>query len=130
MKNKVTRDGDFIIVPIPEADINSMARFIAHGLYNKPINQVITQIQDIVVGDILKQDEYVQEFVKTLEIEKWVMVLNGPEALKMCDELAETIYDDTKKQPKERHLKVITICVYCHKSKIKNEKCECEVTKE
>lgn len=128
MDNKIVRDGDYIIVPIPQADINSMARFIAHGLFSKKIDEVSKLIQDIVVGDILKQDEYVEEFISTLGIENWVMVFNGPEALKLCDELAEVIYDQ-KEEIKKPKLRLVTICVHCHKSKIKDEPCDCEVNK-
>jgi len=131
---KISKDGDYIIVPIPQRDIESMARFIAHSIVaeENPFRKLSHQI---VSGDLVKQDEYVEKFIRALGIENWSIILSGSEALEMCDELAETIYENVpgpvmKQHEKDRHLKVVTICVYCHKAKIKGESCiECELKK-
>lgn len=128
MGKNVTIDGEYYVIRIPEADLKSMTRFIAHGLYKEGMTEVTQIVQDIVVGDILKQDEYVDRFLKILNIEDWVYVLNGPEALAFCDELADAIYDQ-RVEDKKPQLRLVTICIKCHKSKIKNEACVCEVKK-
>jgi hypothetical protein len=35
-----------------------------------------------------------KQYIQTLGIENWVMVYSGPEALELCDELAEKIYEE------------------------------------
>ena len=130
MTNKITKDGEYILLPIPEADLRSMARFAAHGLFTQDKTKLMMLITNIVQGNLNQQEEYVTEFIKMLDIENWWLVLSGPEALKLCDELAEKIYEPVPEKKKEQKLRLVTICVQCHKAKIKGETCDkCEVTK-
>jgi hypothetical protein len=133
---KISKDGNYIIVPVPLRDLESMARFIAHSVVNEE-NPFMKLSHEIVSGDLSKQDEFVKKYIQALGIENWVMVLSGPEALELCDELAEKIYEEVpgpvlKKQQEEKksHLRLVTICVHCHKAKIKGTDCEiCGVKK-
>ena len=129
--NKVTKDNGYIMISIPDRDIQSISRFIAHAFVQNQ-NHVTDLMHQIVTGDLSKQDEYVNQLARAIDLENWLIVLNGPEALELCDELADTIYDGTefgpviKKNQDEQKpkLKLITICSTCHKSKIKGENCE------
>jgi hypothetical protein len=126
---QVTRDGEFVLIQIPEKDLESMVRFIAHSLIIGSQNLILDLSQEIVTGDLLKQDEVVKNLARVLELNNYQIVLTGPEALALCDELAEKVYE---KQPEPKDpkptLKLVTICVRCHKSKIKGETCDCEVS--
>lgn len=115
---KINKDGEYIIVPVPVKDLQSMARFIAHGLVQNQ-NRVIDLSHEIVTGDLTKQDELVEDLIYALGIENWVLVYSGPEALELCDELAETIYEEKPQVPGLLY----KICVHCHKS-VAGE-CEC-----
>ena len=133
--SKVKRDGDFIMLQIPKKDMQSMVRYLAHFVAaNHDI--VIDLSQKIANGDLSKQDEYVDQLIDGLDLRDWSIVLEGAEALRLCDELAETIYDEPKegfgpviKAEKQRHLKIVKICVECHKSFIKGESHDCSVNK-
>lgn len=115
---KIVKDGDYIIVPVPQRDLESMARFIAHSIINQE-NHLMKLTHEIVSGDLSKQDEYVKQYIQTLGIENWVMVYSGPEALELCDELAEKIYEEKPQVPGLLY----KICVHCHKSYA--GECEC-----
>jgi len=135
---KVTKDNGYIMIQVPDRDIKSMTRFIAHAYIqnqSKDLNQIEDLIHSIVFGDLSKQDNYVNQLAKALDLEHWLIVLDGPEALELCDELAETIYDKQteedfgpllkKKQEDDKpKLRLITICSTCHRAKIKGEPCE------
>jgi hypothetical protein len=132
---KVTKDNGYIMIQVPDRDIKSMTRFIAHAFVQNQcndLNKVEDLIHNIVFGDLSKQDEYVNKLARAIDLENWLIVLDGPEALELCDELADTIYDGTefgpvikKEQEAEKpKLRLITICSSCHKSKIKGENCE------
>ena len=130
--SKVKRDGDFIILQIPKKDMQSMVRYLAHFVAaNQDI--VFDLSQKIANGDLSKQDEYVDQLIDGLDLRDWSIVLDGAEALRLCDELAETIYDEPKEQfgplmkkEKERHLRIVKVCVECHKGFIKGESHDCE----
>jgi hypothetical protein len=107
-----------------------MARFIAHGVVANQ-NRVVELSHEIVSGDLSKQDKLVDDYIYALGIENWVLIYSGPEALELCDELAEKIYEEIpgpvlKKRQEENksHLRLVTICVVCHKAKIKGDDCE------
>jgi hypothetical protein len=115
---KITKDGDYIIIPVPKRDLQSMARFIAHSIVNEE-NPFMKLSHEIVSGDLSKQDEYVEKYIQALGIENWVLVYSGPEALELCDELADTIYEEKPQVPGLLY----KICVHCHKSYA--GQCEC-----
>ena len=108
------------MIQVPDRDIKSMTRFIAHAFVQNQtndLNKVEDLIHNIVFGDLSKQDEYVNKLARAIELENWLIVLDGPEALELCDELADTIYEQTlihgpvqKKMEQERKLRLITIC--------------------
>jgi len=115
---KITKDGDYIIIPVPKRDLQSMARFIAHSIVNEE-NPFMKLSNEIVSGDLSKQDEYVEKYIQALGIENWVLVYSGPEALELCDELADKIYEEKPQVPGLLY----KICVHCHKSYA--GQCEC-----
>jgi hypothetical protein len=128
---KVTKDGNFTMIRIPEKDMASLVRFVAHAVEKNP-DYVIDFSQKIVRGDLSKQDEYVSELANVLDVADWWIVLDGAESLQLCDELAETIYEEPAegfgpviKQEKQRHLRLVTICVECHKGYIKGDSHDC-----
>jgi len=130
--SKVTRDGNFTMVSIPKKDLDSLVRFIAHSVERNP-DKVFELSQQIVHGDLSKQDSIVDELSVVLDIVDWSIVLDGAESLELCDELAETIYEEPKegfgpvlKAEKERHLRIVKVCVDCHKAFIKGESHDCE----
>ena len=130
--SKVIKDGNFTIVRVPKKDLDSLIRFAAHSIEKNP-DKVLELAQTIVHGDLSKQDSVVDELSVLLDIVDWSIVLDGPEALELCDELAETIYEEPKqefgpvmKQEKERHLRIVKVCVDCHKGFIKGESHDCE----
>jgi hypothetical protein len=132
---QITKDTDFVLVQIPEKDLESMVRFIAHSIVQNQ-NRVVDLAHEIVSGDLTNQDNLVKQLETTLEMTNYQIVLSGAEALALCDELAETIYAEIpgpvmKKEEgkkKDPHLKLVTICVQCHKAKIKGTTCDdCEV---
>ena len=115
---KITKAGDYIIIPVPKRDLQSMARFIAHSIVNEE-NPFMKLSHEIVSGDLSKQDEYVEKYIQALGIENWVLVYSGPEALELCDELADKIYEEKPQVPGLLY----KICVHCHKSYA--GQCEC-----
>jgi hypothetical protein len=129
--NKVTKDNGYIMISIPDRDIKSIARFISHAFVQNQ-NRVTDLMHEIVTGDLSKQDEYVKQLTRAIDLDNWLIVLDGPEALELCDELADTIYDQTlilgplqkKMEQEQPKLRLITICTGCHKSKIKGDPCE------
>jgi hypothetical protein len=130
--SKVTRDGNFTMVSIPKKDLDSLVRFIAHSMERNP-DRVLELSQQIVHGDLSKQDSVVDELSVVLDIVDWSIVLDGAESLELCDELAETIYEEPKegfgpilKAEKKRHLRIVKVCVDCHKGFIKGESHDCE----
>lgn len=130
---QVTRDDQHIIVKIPQADLDSMARWIAHNVVNKT-DRIKDLSLKIVEGDLSLQDLYVQSLIETLGIDDWSLVLDGAEALKLCDELAETIYDDKVegfgpviKANEKPTLRLVTICVDCQKAYVKGDAHDCMV---
>lgn len=132
--SKVIKDGDVTVIRVPEKDIESLVRFIAHSVEKNP-DRVLELSQLIVRGDLMLQDDYVEQLSAVLDVDDWSIILDGPEALQLCDELAESIYDEPaegfgpviKKESKERHLKVVKICVHCHKGFLKGESHDCVV---
>jgi hypothetical protein len=127
---QITKDTDFVLVQIPEKDLESMVRFIAHSIVQNQ-NRVLDLAHEIVSGDLTKQDDLVKQLETTLEMTNYQIVLSGAEALALCDELAEIAGPVMKKEEekkKDPHLKLVTICVQCHKAKIKGTTCDdCEV---
>jgi hypothetical protein len=128
---KVTKDGDFTLIKVPTKDLSSLIRFVAHAI-EKDQEKVLDLSYKIVRDDLTKQDDYVEELAVVLDIEDWWIVLDGPESLELCDELAESIYEEpaqgfgpTLKQ-KERHLRIVKICVECHKAFIKGDSHDCK----
>jgi hypothetical protein len=130
--SKVVKDGNFTMIAMPKKDLDSLVRFIAHSV-EKNSNRVLELSNEIVRGDLSRQDSVVDELSALLDILDWSIVLEGAEALQLCDELAETIYAETKeqfgpvmKQKQERHLRLVKICVDCHKGFVKGESHDCE----
>jgi hypothetical protein len=130
---KVTKDGDFTLIKVPTKDLSSLVRFVAHAIQKS--QDVVNELSEkIVHGDLTKQDDFVKEMAHLLDIEDWWIVLDGAESLQLCDELAETIYDEPKegfgplmKKEKERHLRLVKICVDCHKAFVKGDSHDCLV---
>jgi hypothetical protein len=129
----VKRDGEHIVVNIPQADLDSMARWIAHNVVNKTdrIKELSNQIVD---GELQLQDIYVQSLIETLGIDNWALVYDGVEALKLCDELADVIYDEKPegfgpviKIGDKPTLRLVRICVDCQKGYVKGEAHDCLV---
>ena len=129
--SKVKRDGDFVLVEVPSKDLESMGRFIAHQIVAKFV-EIDELSHKICFGNLDQQDEQVKKLLELLEFKDWVLVFSGPEALSLCDDLADVIYDDVSKQfgpvlkNNEKHLKLIKICVKCQKGFIKGEAHDCE----
>jgi hypothetical protein len=130
---QVKNDGEHIVVRMPEADLESMTRWIAHNVVNKT-DRIKELSNKIVEGDLSLQDVYVQSLIETLGIDDWWLVLDGVEALKLCDELAEAIYDEKAegfgpviKKNEKPTLRLVTICVDCQKGHIKGEFHDCLV---
>lgn len=130
--SKVIKDGNFTIVRVPKKDLDSLIRFAAHSIEKNP-DKVLELAHTIVHGDLSKQDSVVDELSVLLDIVDWSIVLDGAEALQLCDELAESIYEEPKqefgpvmKQEKERHLRIVKVCVDCHKGFVKGESHDCE----
>ncbi len=130
--SKVIKDGNFTIVKVPLKDLQSLVRFVAHSVEKNP-DKVLKLSEQIVRGDLMLQDDYVEQLSAVLDVDNWSIVLDGPEALQLCDELAESIYDEPKegfgpvlKAEKERHLRIVKVCVECHKGFIKGESHDCE----
>jgi hypothetical protein len=133
MMSKVVKDGNFTMIAMPKKDLDSLVRFIAHSV-EKNSNRVLELSNEIVRGDLSTQDSVVDELSALLDILDWSIVLEGAEALQLCDELAESIYAETKeqfgpvmKQNQERHLRLVKICVDCHKGFVKGELHDCVV---
>ena len=131
--SKVVKDGNFTMIAMPKKDLDSLVRFIAHSV-EKNSNRVLELSNEIVRGDLSTQDSVVDELSALLDILDWSIVLEGAEALQLCDELAESIYAETKeqfgpvmKQNQERHLRLVKICVDCHKGFVKGESHDCVV---
>ncbi len=131
--SKVIKDGNFTMIGVPKKDLDSLIRFVAHSIEKNP-DKVLELAQTIVHGDLQKQDGVVEELSALLDIVDWSIVLDGAEALELCDELAESIYEEPKqefgpvmKQNKERHLRLVKICVDCHKGFVKGESHDCVV---
>ena len=82
-----------VMFPVPIKDLQSMARFIAHGVVANQ-NRVVELSHEIVSGDLSKQDKLVDDYIYALGIENWVLIYSSPEALELCDELAEKIYEE------------------------------------
>ena len=130
--SKVIKDDNFTLIRVPDKDIQSLVRFVAHSLEKNP-DKILELSQQIVHGDLSKQDSVVDELSVLLDIAEWSIVLDGAEALELCDELAESIYEEPKegfgpllKAEKERHLRIVKVCVECHKGFIKGELHDCE----
>ena len=130
---QVTRDDQHIIVKIPQADLESMAKWIAHNVVNKSdrIKDLSTKIVD---GDLSLQDLYAQSLIETLGIDNWALVLDGAEALSLCDELADVIYDEKPegfgpviKTVEKPSLRLVKICVECQKGYVKGDSHDCVV---
>jgi hypothetical protein len=120
------------MIAMPKKDLDSLVRFIAHSV-EKNSNRVLELSNEIVREDLSTQDSVVDELSALLDILDWSIVLEGAEALQLCDELAESIYAETKeqfgpvmKQNQERHLRLVKICVDCHKGFVKGESHDCE----
>jgi hypothetical protein len=130
---QVTRDDQHVIVKIPQADLDSMVRWIAHNVVNK--NDRIKDLSNkIVDGDLSLQDLYAQSLIETLGIDDWALVLDGAEALSLCDELADVIYDEKPegfgpviKTAEKPTLRLVKICVECQKGYVKGDLHDCVV---
>lgn len=130
--SNVIKDGNFTLIRVPEKDIESLVRFVAHSIEKFP-DKVLELSQQIVRGDLSQQDDYVEELATIFDVVDWSIVLDGAESLALCDELAETIYEEPKekfgpvlKADKERHLRIVKVCVDCHKGFVKGEEHDCE----
>ena len=130
---QVTRDDQHIIVKIPQADLDSMVRWIAHNVVNKT-DRIKDLSNKIVDGDLSLQDLYAQSLIETLGIDDWALVLDGPEALSLCDELADVIYDEKPegfgpviKTAEKPSLRLVKICVECQKGYVKGDSHDCVV---
>jgi hypothetical protein len=130
---QVTRDDQHIIVKIPQADLDSMVRWIAHNVVNKS-DRIKDLSTKIVEGDLSLQDLYAQSLIETLGIDDWALVLDGPEALSLCDELADVIYDEKPegfgpviKTAEKPSLRLVKICVECQKGYVKGDSHDCVV---
>ena len=128
---KVIKDGDVTVIGVPKKDLDSLIRFIAHSIDANP-DRVLELAQSIVRGDLSQQDAVVNNLITLFDVDDWSIVLEGAEALELCDELAECIYDEPKehfgpllKQKQERHLRLVKICVDCHKGFVKGESHDC-----
>ena len=128
---RVIKDGDVTVIGVPKKDLDSLIRFIAHSIDANP-DRVLELAQSIVRGDLSKQDAVVNDLITLFDVNDWSIVLEGAEALELCDELAESIYDEPKehfgpllKQKQERHLRLVKICVDCHKGFVKGESHDC-----
>jgi hypothetical protein len=131
--SNVKRDGDHIIVNIPQADLESMVKWIAHNVVNKT-DRIKDLSTKIVEGDLSLQDLYAQSLLETLGIDDWALVLDGPEALSLCDELADVIYDEKPegfgpviKTAEKPSLRLVKICVECQKGYVKGDLHDCVV---
>jgi hypothetical protein len=131
--SEVKRDGDHIIVNIPQADLESMAKWIAHNVVNKT-DRIKDLSTKIVEGDLSLQDLYAQSLLETLGIDDWALVLDGPEALSLCDELADVIYDEKPegfgpviKTMEKPTLRLVKICVECQKGYVKGDSHDCVI---
>lgn len=128
----VSKDGDFTIVKMPKADLDSLVRFVAHSVEHNS-NFIVDLCQKVVNGDLAKQDEFVEQLKHALDISDWSIVLNKKDALNLCDDLADAIYDElpihmaSGPEKKEPHLKVVKVCVHCHKGFVKGESHDCVV---
>jgi len=129
--SKVIKDGDFVLIAVPKKDLDSLIRFIAHSIDANP-DRVQELAQSIVNGDLSKQDAVVKDLITLFDVDDWSIVLDAPEALQLCDNLADTIYQEPKegfgpvmKQKQERHLRLVKICVDCHKGFVKGESHDC-----
>jgi hypothetical protein len=131
--SEVKRDGEHIVIKIPQDDLDSMVRWIAHNVVNKT-DRIKELSNKIVDGELQLQDVYVQSLIETLGIDDWALVFDGAEALKLCDELADVIYDEKPegfgpviKIGEKPTLRLVTICVECQKGHIKGESHDCLV---
>jgi len=131
--SEIKRDGEHIIIKIPQADLDSMVRWIAHNVVSKS-DRVKDLATKIVEGDLSLQDLYAQSLIETLGIDDWALVLDGVEALSLCDELANTIYDEQNetfgpliKTDIKPTLRIVKVCVECQKGFIKGESHNCVV---
>jgi hypothetical protein len=131
--SEVKRDGEHIIIKIPQADLDSMVRWIAHNVVNKS-ERIKDLSNKIVEGDLSLQDLYAQSLIETLGIDDWALVLDGGEALSLCDELADVIYDEKPegfgpviKANDKPTLRLVKICVECQKGYVKGDSHDCVV---
>jgi len=131
--SEIKRDGEHIIIKIPQADLDSMVRWIAHNVVSKS-DRVKDLATKIVEGDLSLQDLYAQSLIETLGIDDWALVLDGAEALSLCDELANTIYDEQNetfgpliKTDIKPTLRIVKVCVECQKGFVKGESHNCVV---
>ena len=132
---KVIKDGNFTMIAMPKKDLDSLVRFIAHSV-EKNSNKVLELSNQIVRGDLSTQDSVVDELSALLDINDWSIVLEGAEALALCDELADVIYEEVGqkfgpvlKKQNQNHLRLVKICVDCHKAFVKGESHDCAVIK-
>ena len=130
---QVKRDGEHIVIKVPQDDLDSMVRWVAHNVVNKT-DRVKELAKNIVDGELQLQDVYVQSLIEILGIDEWALVYDGAGALKLCDELADVIYDEPKekfgpvmKANNKPSLRLVTICVDCQKGHIKGEAHDCLV---
>jgi hypothetical protein len=131
--SEVKRDGEHIVIKIPQADLDSMVRWIAHNVVNKS-ERIKDLSNKIVEGDLSLQDLYAQSLIETLGIDDWALVLDGGEALSLCDELADVIYDEKPegfgpviKANDKPTLRLVKICVECQKGYVKGDSHDCVV---
>lgn len=110
------------MIQVPDRDIKSMTRFIAHAFVANQ-NPITDLMHNIVTGDLSKQDEFVNKLASSLDLEHWVLVYSTPEALELCDELADRVYEELPKPVPEKHLRVAKICVECHKGYVGVHEC-------
>jgi hypothetical protein len=131
--SSVKRDGEHIVIKVPQDDLDSMVRWVAHNVVNKT-DRIKELSNKIVDGELQLQDVYVQSLIETLGIDEWALVYDGAGALALCDELADVIYDEVKesfgpvlKANNKTTLRLVTICVECQKGHIKGESHDCLV---
>jgi len=99
-----------------------MVRYLAHFVAaNHDI--VIDLSQNIANGDLSKQDDFVEKLIDGLDLRDWSIVLEAFEALQLCDELADVIYDDVVDDEETFGIRY-RICVYCQKA-YSGDGCNC-----
>ena len=104
--------------------VQMLNRIVAN---REEFDSLVNDYQDSLM---LREIDAIREF---LELDSATIVVDRTEALKLSDNLVDALFPRDASvvpsdwQPEKPKLKLITICVQCHKAKIKGETCElCE----